>query len=146
MPQLEIKEQLKEATSEVLETMCFLEIDGIAEDRVESSVDWRSVSVHFSGRHRGKLWVSASPGLARTIASNLLGEEPDQVDQLQITECLGEIANMICGGLVHKIDMNAIYDLDHPEVHANLVRPLASVLTQTLKLENGFLCVWVEWE
>lgn len=146
MPSTELSQPLRRSTAEVLETMCFMGIVDPVEDETESPADWITASLSFQGGERGKFAVVAPWPVAQTMAANLLGEEMDVIDRQQAAECLGEIANMICGGFVHDIGKSAVYELSHPNSEFTRTQPGAGATVERVQLDEGPVIVWAELE
>jgi CheY-specific phosphatase CheX len=109
------------ATAEVLESMCFATVERQAPSshdillfaaKPELSV---GKYLHFRGAFSGSFGVRTSPGAARVIAGNLLGEDEEDVCDDQANEAIGEIANMICGAMLSKIEGRQTFRLSSPE-------------------------------
>lgn len=146
MPPTEIAATLRRSTAEVLETMCFLGIADPAEPGASTPTDWVTSTLSFQGGRKGKFGVSAPYEVARVMAANLLGEELDEIDREKSSECLSEIANMICGGFVHGIEKESIFELSHPQSEFGLIQPGSTATVESLQLDDGPVSVWAEME
>jgi CheY-specific phosphatase CheX len=146
MPPTELAATLRQSTTEVLETMCFLSIAESEENRTQESGDWLTSTLSFQGGRNGKFGVSAPYEVARVMAANLLGEELEDVDREKSSDCLSEIANMICGGFVHCIEKEAVFELSHPQSEFSLIQPGSTATVECLQLDNGPVSVWAEME
>ncbi|MBN2686171.1 MAG: chemotaxis protein CheX [Pontiellaceae bacterium] len=92
---------LREAISQVFTSMVFMAIDPTApiDERIDHE---KSVfaSVSFMGKYDGSLTVRGSIDCAKAITANLLAfEEDDPIEQSDIADAMGEIANMIMGSI-----------------------------------------------
>ncbi len=138
---------LEEAAREVLETMCFMFVEQSASSCCEEALPL-SRSLSFSGPVSGSFGLRSSLPTAALIASNLLGNDPDQISSAQAGDTLGEIANMICGSLLCRIDAKQAFSLSHPVaepiLHSSGIKSQRS--TRTMALESGPLLAWVEME
>jgi CheY-specific phosphatase CheX len=146
MPTTEIAATLRRSTAEVLETMCFLGIADPEEPGADLQDDWLTSTLSFQGGRNGKFGVSAPYKVARVMAANLLGEELEDVDHEKSAECLCEIANMICGGFVHCIETESIFELSHPQSEVGLIQPGSTATIECLQLDDGPVNVWAEME
>lgn len=113
----EIPEILSTATSDVLETMFFTPVIAEAAAVGASPVALLAARLSFSGAKQGTLAIRISAQAAETMAASFLGEEEGH-DKIRDVIC--ELANMICGSVLSRLDSEAHFDLGHPE----LVDPL----------------------
>lgn len=56
-------------------------------------------SVGMAGRINGAVYMSYSDRLACHIVESMIGEAPASVDQPEVTDVIGELANMVAGGM-----------------------------------------------
>lgn len=92
----------------------FLELDG--EELLESAgpdgdVAWATGSVSVSGAWRGHVVVSLSPELARTAAVAMLAA--DEVGEDDVSDAIGEIANIVGGTVKSLVPGPADLSLPH---------------------------------
>jgi chemotaxis protein CheX len=97
-------EALIDGAREVFETMMFMTI----EDNVDpdASVQGTSLlgSITFKGGIEGCLAVCCDMGCANTIAVNMLGMEAgEEIDEDEVADAMGEVANMVMGSLKTRI-------------------------------------------
>ncbi len=59
-----------------------------------------AVRVDFSGPVSGYLLVTAPRRMLPALASNMLGLEPDEIDECAGVDALKELGNVICGNLL----------------------------------------------
>ena len=143
MPQTETKSLIVEASTEVLESMCFT---GVVGEMAGSSVyggDCISARLYFSGATSGELGISASLTTATTLAAAFLGEDPSQLTSSQIAEFLGELSNMICGSTLSRMAGNGVYKLSHPTSETCFPSYLPNGTRQTIQLDRGELFIWL---
>ncbi len=92
---------LREAITEVFNTMVFMEINSsgpIEEDLGDQPCILGSVS--FRGLFDGSLSISCSAACAKEITMNLLAfEDEDEMEPSDIPDAIGEVANMTMGTL-----------------------------------------------
>ena len=118
MPDNKSLEPLVEAAMvEALETMCFSGVLAPLPQNVRTE-DSLTTEVHFTGDAKGHLRVVLSRDAAQTVASNFLGEDPDQVGPQQVEEVACELTNMICGCMLTTYDNNGRFDLSAPVVRS----------------------------
>ncbi len=103
---------LREAISQVFTSMVFMAIDPTAS--IDETIDHETsvfASVSFMGKYEGSLTVRGSIDCAKAITSNLLAlEENDPIEQSDIADAMGEIANMIMGS-VKSLDYGTVGEL-----------------------------------
>lgn len=135
---------LAEAASEVLETMYFTGVLGLAEDPDVDRGGWPSVRLAFSGPHSGSFGVRAPGEVARTLASNFLGVDEKEISEQQMGEVLCELANIICGATLVRLAGDARFSLTHPEIQPDGREQEGT--TVVLELDSGLLEVWFRAE
>jgi CheY-specific phosphatase CheX len=102
-------------------------------------------SLRFQGDIHGTFGVKMGAELARTLASNFLGEEEEALSSQEIGEVAGELANMLCGSVVSRVEGRSKFVLTHPEPLRAVpaMEPRADMLMSTLDTDNGPIHVWV---
>jgi hypothetical protein len=131
---------LAEAASEVLETMYFTGVLRQAEEPEVYRDGWLSVRLAFSGPDNGSFGVRTPGEVARTLASNFLGVDEEDIRERQMGEVLCELANIVCGAALVRLAGDARFSLTHPEIHAD--GPAQEATTVVLELDTGLLEVW----
>ena len=140
----EWREGLFFSAQEVLETMFFTPVCGEAQlgeeppDQNNGGFAALGVSLDFGGDLRGRFAVSVEPACADGIATNFLGaDHPSELTDGQTGEVLCELANMICGATLSRVQPGGRFDLTHPEV-VNLPKPLGhDQIYVSIGLEDG---------
>lgn len=97
-----LKDALIDSAKEVFETMVFM---ALAEsDPVDLSGVTLLGSITFKGDMEGCLGICCDEACARTIAANMLGLDPDEgIGEEDVSDAMGEIANMVMGALKARI-------------------------------------------
>lgn len=114
-----------QAVTEILETMCFLEAKpytaSVADcGHLEQAVNdpdgppAYGAELRFDGGICGQLRLFADESAARCMAANFLGEEEDEVLPRQLQQVLLELANMICGAILHEQEYELLFTLSSP--------------------------------
>jgi CheY-specific phosphatase CheX len=113
-----IRPALSTAVADVLERMFFLE--GLSEAS-EPPPEAESVSVYlsFDGNPPGRFEMRLAREAATTIAADFLGEDRDSLTDQQSTDVTLELANMICGAVLSRIESNAAFRLGAPQIAAD---------------------------
>jgi CheY-specific phosphatase CheX len=122
--QMEVGEALREAVTEVLEKMFFIRA---LEDPRAALELCRSLSafhgeaeiatrVVFHGEPSGVLSLRTDYPVARAIAADFLAEEGPELSARQVEEVVAELANMICGAVLSRVESAAAFRLDPPAI------------------------------
>ena len=97
---MDFAQAIIEATSDVFDTMVMLEAapGTQAADKTTAFNDAISGILGFSGDIKGMLRINCPNQVAMAITGSLLGMEVEEIDD-DVRDAIGEIANMIAGGL-----------------------------------------------
>jgi chemotaxis protein CheX len=98
-----LKEVLLDGAKEVFETMVFMALAESGPEDAELSGMTLLGSITFKGDMEGCLGVCCDEMCARTIAANMLGMDGDEVGGEDISDAMGEIANMVMGAVKSRI-------------------------------------------
>ncbi len=116
----EVAESLAAAASDVLETMFFCSVLG--EVPVGAALpEAVAARLPFNGARSGAFGVRLTEGAAQVIAAGFLAEEANEPTREQAAEVVCELANMMCGSVLSRLDRGAHFDLGSPA----LVEPAA---------------------
>lgn len=134
---------LAECTSEVLEQMFFARpVDDVAKANSSSQM---TAEVNFDGEASGHLTLSASGQAARSIAADFLAEDEPALSERQVGEVLCELANIICGSVLTRMESSTHFHLDSPRLISERGRSMPRrAAVQSLKLWNGNLIVTLD--
>jgi CheY-specific phosphatase CheX len=140
-----IERLLAEAAEEVLETMFFTSVFGPAEP---SAADFESpllARLSFRGSPPGVFWLSVPRDTARSITANFLGaEQENELSDSQVGNVIGELANVICGAVLSRLESDAAFELEAPELVNNAESfPFPGAIRRPLELESGTLTVFL---
>ena len=85
---------------------------------IERNPDSRRVAawLRFEGDPSGSLTLRVGMAAARSIAADFLGEEAAMLSDVQVEEVICELANMICGSVLSRVESTATFRLDSPTV------------------------------
>lgn len=151
-----LEQGLRDAVAEVLEKMFFIRIleDPQAADVVPAcAMDSRpapeiTVRVNFHGQPSGRLSLHLNCNAAQSIAGDFLGEEERGLEQRQIEEVVCELANMICGAVLSRVESTATFRLDSPAIGdpGDSDLGLAETAMHAFPIGNGDLRakIWME--
>jgi CheY-specific phosphatase CheX len=100
--------------ADVLSTMFFAEAIPVksAETILDEPILCSSVS--FSGPVAGVLRISLSENAAAVLASDFSGADAP-LEPCIVEQAIGELANMICGLTLSRIEPRSLFTLSHPE-------------------------------
>jgi hypothetical protein len=113
-----IRTALSCAVAEVLERMFFLEGLGEAPEP-PAEAETVTVQVTFDGDPPGRFRMRLARPAASAIAADFLGEDTESLTAQQSTEVTLELANMICGAVLSRIESSATFRLGAPQIAAD---------------------------
>jgi len=98
-----------DTTRDIFSTMIMMELrdESPLTESVDHFHDSISGMVGFAGIYSGALSIHCPLSLARKITSSMLGMECDEIDD-DINDALGEIANMLGGGIKHMLSTSGL--------------------------------------
>jgi chemotaxis protein CheX len=104
MTTVSLKDALLDSAREVFETMVFMAMEDSSDDTTSLGETTLLGSITFKGHLEGCLGVCCDEACARTIAANMLGMlSADEVGENDISDAMGEIANMVMGAVKARI-------------------------------------------
>jgi hypothetical protein len=138
---------IPECCSEVLDAMYFttllgsVPLDAVPDCRPDA--DAHAFSLCFVGDISGRFGLHLEQATARTLAANFLGEAEADVSSTQVSEAVGELANMLCGSLMSRVEGEHSFALSHPE--AGLLAPCddGDLLVSLLETDIGIITIWI---
>jgi chemotaxis protein CheX len=101
---LDFKDLLANATSHVFDTMLSMHIEAVQEesDMVKDSCQIVG-SVGFAGEVAGCMNIHVGGTFARQITAAMLGEDPEDVGEIDVFDVVGELSNMIGGDVKSRL-------------------------------------------
>jgi chemotaxis protein CheX len=105
-----IAEGLKLSVREVMSTMAMAEVSAGSEQAcAEFSVAGPAAGLMFlAGERKGMVAVSMPEALARGVIANITGLAPDTLSRQDLLDGIGELINMLSGGMKTKVADPAI--------------------------------------
>lgn len=102
--------------------------------------------LQFSGARSGAFAVRLTEGAAQVIAANFLAEEAHEPNASQVHEVICELANMMCGSVLSRLDRGAHFDLGPPAVvePATVAAPEAASLA--FDIGEGEVAVFLQMQ
>lgn len=133
--------------ADVLERMFFLEALG---EVAEPAAGEETVAVHltFEGDRPGSFRMRLARPAASTLAADFLGEDSESLTGEQRIEVALELANMICGAVLSRIESRAVFRLGTPQivVDDNRARGLGEETRYTVETGSGTLTAAIQME
>ena len=141
MSERKLQSLLAPAVNDVLETMFFSENFGPSEH--DSSIPDLEVHVAFLGATSGNVGVRISKPSARCLAASFLGVSEDSLSDMQTTQVVCELTNMLCGCVVSKLASQGCFALDSPRLSPSPSEQPKDIpdIEQTFAIERGTLTV-----
>ena len=144
MPSSEFDQVLSDSAADVLEIMFFTAPRGDSEPD-NSTGPLILARLSFNGKPPGRFGVRIPLETARKIAASFLGVEEDAVTETQIGEVICELANMLCGSTLSRLEKDCRFELSQPEMEpSETVRPTDATAYRAFQLEEGPLAVWLQ--
>jgi CheY-specific phosphatase CheX len=116
----EVQTALVSAVEEILETMCFSAVlasaEGTSPPEGDGSEPALTAELHFLGNLSGGFRVGMPMKLARMLGAGFLGREEVGVSDSQAEEVVCELANMICGSVLSRLESQGTFQITHPEL------------------------------
>jgi CheY-specific phosphatase CheX len=142
-----LAQALAECIEEVLEQMFFVRPFGDPADEDLLDCPHLIADVHFAGEPSGHLVLSVSQQAARSIAADFLAEEEPVLSEQQVGEVVCELANIICGSVLTRVERSALFRLGSPRLLPQGPHPKTQPgAVQSLNLWNGNLTVAMSTE
>ncbi len=147
----EIEQALAGSAAAVLESMFFSGLVDGPEPPVLPDEPWMAARLSFHGNPSGRFGVRLPLATARRLAANFLGADEEALTEGQAGEVICELANMLCGSVLSRLEKDARFELSHPELSvpapaesAPGTPAPASAATRLLNLEEGPMALWLE--
>jgi CheY-specific phosphatase CheX len=107
-----------------------------------------TVCLTFDGDPPGSFEMRLACAAANAIAADFLGEDADSLTVEQSADVTLELANMICGAVLSRIESSATFRLGTPKIVANATagRGRAQETRHTVETGNGTLTAAIQME
>jgi CheY-specific phosphatase CheX len=105
VPDISLHTALQESVDEVLEKMFFIRSFGEPQDSAREPEFVAHLT--FEGDPPGWLALCVTAPAARSVSADFLGEEKVDLSEQQIGEVVCELANMICGSVLSRVENNS---------------------------------------
>jgi CheY-specific phosphatase CheX len=133
--------------ADVLERMFFIEVLGEATEPAVGA-DAATVDLSFEGDPPGRFRMCIARSAANAVAADFLGEDAESLTDRQSTEVSLELANMICGAVLSRIESSAAFRLGTPQFASGETgnAGLANETRYTVDTGSGVLTVSIQME
>jgi len=139
---------IHECCSEVLDSMFFTTVLGSVplETTVEDADELLAYSLQFGGDISGQFGLHLNRDTARILAANFLGAADADISCNDITEVIGELANILCGSVMSRVEGEHRFVLSHPLAGSRTLSGADDFLTCALDTDSGSITIWVQIE
>jgi CheY-specific phosphatase CheX len=110
-----LRRALEDAVLEVLETMCFEFPAGDPEEGGLAEGERLAARARFEGSLRGELRVALEGAAPRRLAAAFLGIEEEEVREQDELQMAAELANMLCGATMSRLEPQGRLRIAAPE-------------------------------
>ena len=149
MTDFDLTEAVRTASTEILEKMFFIEVDGETES-IPSAVGENQVGacLTFQGDPPGWLRLRVTQPAARSMAADFLGVEANEISASKVQEVVCELANMICGSVLSRVESTSDFRLASPQIWEETQTAAATVRAacHNIPLPGGTLQVEMAME
>lgn len=140
-----------ECSSEVLDTMYFANVLASTPLEAESDIladadESLAFGLQFVGDISGRFGLHLNRNTARTLAANFLGEADAEISWGDINEAVGELANILCGSVMSRVEGEYPFVLSHPVAGSQTFPGAGDFLTCALETDCGNIAVWIQIE
>jgi CheY-specific phosphatase CheX len=111
-----LRQALRQSVDEVLDKMFFVCPLGEASPGAEDAAPAMVARLAFQGEPSGSLTLRLTCQAARSIAADFLGEDEESLTGQRIGEVVREMANMICGSVLSRVEGAAAFHLGEPRI------------------------------
>jgi CheY-specific phosphatase CheX len=149
MKAFEFASLVPECCAEVLEAMYFTTLldSTLAEQPVGVSPDpLASIAfqLRFAGDVSGRFGMCLDQATAFSLAANFLGESDNTISADEVAEVVGELANMLCGSVMSRVEGEHKFALSHPERSSSPRLPGADgTFVSRLDTDCGSIAIWI---
>ena len=146
MTETAIHQALRDAVVEVLEKMFFIEATGEPGSDLAPGSQAVTVEVAFDGDPPGVFRMSLAGESATVIAADFLGEDAPSLRGDQVEGVAKELANMICGAVLSRIESSATFRLSPPDLLAGDRAKTIQGTVCAVETGNGILTAGINME
>ncbi|HET6461666.1 MAG TPA: chemotaxis protein CheX [Syntrophales bacterium] len=107
----DMKEIMMAAIFDVVEKMFYVFLEPVADEYSDYAME---AAVQFKGDVKGEISILVSEALAENMVRNFLGLAQGQMTRDDVEDCMKEVANMVCGNFLGRLDRTKVFDLSMP--------------------------------
>lgn len=135
---------LAQTAREILETMFFVSPEDAAEP-TSALNDLLIAELKFEGALSGWFRIQVQESCARAMAGNFCGVmDPGELSAEGVAGVLCELANMVCGATLSRLDPDAIFKLGSPQLGSQ--GGAGEGMVQWLSTDDGLIGLQLRWE
>jgi CheY-specific phosphatase CheX len=139
-----------ECCSEVLGAMYFVTVLGwTALEKMPEALPGGDAVVafglQFAGDISGRFGVCLGQLTARSLAANFLGVDEPEISSREVAEVVGELANMLCGSAMSRVEGERKLILSHPEA-VPLPADIEDIHIVQFDTDSGAITAWLVLE
>lgn len=131
----QVAECLRQSAGEVLETMFFLSVEREAGWEEVAHKEHLYAEMDFQGAAEGRLELAVSRDIAPVLAAGFLGKEEPELTQPEIEGVVCELANMLCGSVLSRLESQSLFQLGAPQMTQSDLEGLS-------RMDAGHKCVF----
>ena len=140
----DLESALDEVTEHLAETMFFTTVLD-RQGRMGGEPGY-AAAISFTGTHTGALRVTMPHSTAAALAVNFLGEPDEEDTAARAVGLAGELANILCGSLIARMEPAGRFRISPPQVAAVRETPAEPAdVRRVFTLEEGPLEIGVVW-
>ncbi len=138
---------LSESVGEVLENMFFTGVFDEDASNLDGEISLVAARLSFRGTPSGEFGIRTKPETVQKLSASFLGEDESSISQSQGGEVLCELANMMCGSFLSRLEKDGRFELSKPELQpVGEDVPRDCVIRREFQAEEGSLQVWLAVE
>jgi CheY-specific phosphatase CheX len=131
-----LQQALAESAEETLETMFFLSPVDEPDPLPAPAEPQVGAELEFEGDPPGRLSLRVTAAAARSIAADFLGEPEEDLSSGQVDEVICELANIVCGAVLSRVESAAVFRLGPPRI-VTPEPPADGAATHRIYIDNG---------
>ncbi len=145
MPLETSTEVISQTAREIFETMFFLAPDDIAAPQ-EWDGPTTGAAVEFHGARSGLFEIRLEQQLAQEMAAGFSGAfDSTELPPEEIPQIVCELANMVCGATLSRMEPGALFDLDSPRICESSEIETPAQIVQWLDSGQGLIRLALQW-
>ena len=138
LDQIGPRDLVRQAASQLSESVC-IPTEVIGDKCACQDEPLRGASLEFHGAYAGTFFAMLAPAVARSLAADCFGLPSDEITAEWEAQLACELANVLCGAVLNRLDPNASIQLSTPQPTSVCPRHLR--WCERLETPKGPLCV-----